>query len=150
MQSQPIHDSNEARRLAATRVQSDRDATNVQANDLERLKQLIQTLRSLAASLPAELQGLVAGLIAEAEAALASGDPISVGRLINKLEEVLAMLQDVIRALAKGDAEAASQLVSALIAKLLGAKKAKDKMIRQQEASMEASLEAMMNQMFKL
>lgn len=146
MQFQSIQDALQA--LKSTRTQADRDSQKVNVSDSDHLKQLIIALRSLQGSLPLELQSLVSGLISEAEEALAAGEPFSIGRLINKIEEALALLQEILQMLAKGESEAATAAIQIFIARMLGNKRIKDKIIRQQEASMEASLAAMMNMQF--
>ncbi|HBN08925.1 MAG TPA: hypothetical protein DD435_09840 [Cyanobacteria bacterium UBA8530] len=153
MQFNPMRDAADPQRTgAALPLNHDRDANAVGGPEVKKLKDLIKKLQSIMAGLPASVQGLIAGLIADAEAAIQAGDSVSIGRLIGKLEEALAMLQEIIRLLAQGLVEEANEAIAAFITTLSGQKKAKDKMLFQQdankEASMEASLEALLNMKF--
>lgn len=132
------------------KIQPDREALGPLEEQMEKLKQLVMQLKQLQVSLPADLAQLVSSLIAQAELALASKDPIAIGQLIIKLEEALEMIQALLLAQAKGDIQAAQAIAAAFVAKVKGAKKSRDKLFQQQQASLEASLEAMLRQKFNL
>jgi Na+-transporting NADH:ubiquinone oxidoreductase subunit NqrA len=131
------------------KLQPDRQAAKVVTDQGERLKQLIAKLKQLMGSVPAELSQLISSLIIQAEQALASGDSISIGQLVNKLEEALDLIMAIIRELSKGNTEAAQELIAAFVSKMTGLRKIRDKLIQQQEASLEDSLQAMIRQKFQ-
>lgn len=132
------------------KIQPDRQALGPLEEQIEKLKQLIMQLRQVMVSLPADLAQMVSSLIAQAELAISSKDPISIGQLIIKLEEALEMIQALLLAQAKGDIQAAQEIAAAFIAKIKGLKKSRDKLFQQQQASLEGSLEAMLRQKFTL